>query len=389
MIFTLEALQAKHGDALLLHCGPPNAPKLIVIDGGPAGVYTRSLKKRLLQIKQSRSPNKPLPIELLMVSHIDDDHINGVLDLTDELLANQDNPPFTIKNIWHNSFEDVLGARAANLTPAAVSAAAAASASPAGLASSDFTEEATLVLASVPQGRRLRDNVNGLGITLNKWFNKDVVKAPKSGEKRVPIGDVEFLVLGPSEERVEALRKEWDLDAEKRAAKAAKGAEAAAFKDKSVFNLSSIVVLAKADGKTALLTGDARGDLVLEGLRNAGKLHDGPLHVDVFKIPHHGSIHNAAPELFQQVTADHYVISADGKHGNPDPALIEMLLKECGTERPFTVHVTNNVPAAVEALSKAPPNCAAKYRDAAADRGVADVVPHTIKLNLGTDELTF
>ena len=33
-IFTLEALQAKHGDALLLHYGDAASPRLIVIDGG-------------------------------------------------------------------------------------------------------------------------------------------------------------------------------------------------------------------------------------------------------------------------------------------------------------------------------------------------------------------
>ena len=35
MIFTLEALEAKHGDSLLLHYGTKKSPQLIVIDGGP------------------------------------------------------------------------------------------------------------------------------------------------------------------------------------------------------------------------------------------------------------------------------------------------------------------------------------------------------------------
>ena len=40
MLFTLEAVQALHGDALLLHFGKTSAPELIVIDGGPSiGVY--------------------------------------------------------------------------------------------------------------------------------------------------------------------------------------------------------------------------------------------------------------------------------------------------------------------------------------------------------------
>ena len=56
MLFTLEALQAKHGDSLILHYGKPKSPKMIVIDGGPAGVYKESLRPRLEELKTSRSP---------------------------------------------------------------------------------------------------------------------------------------------------------------------------------------------------------------------------------------------------------------------------------------------------------------------------------------------
>src|SRR6185503_13237830 len=77
MLFTLEALHAKHGDSLLLHYGKPGAPNLIVIDGGPAGVYKTSLRPRLTELKQSRSADAPLTIRMMMVSHLDDDHING------------------------------------------------------------------------------------------------------------------------------------------------------------------------------------------------------------------------------------------------------------------------------------------------------------------------
>ena len=81
MIFTLEALRAAQGDSLLLHYGPKNAPLLAVIDGGPSGVYKRWLRPRLEALRASRSPDAPLPLKLLAVSHIDGDHIQGVLDL--------------------------------------------------------------------------------------------------------------------------------------------------------------------------------------------------------------------------------------------------------------------------------------------------------------------
>ena len=111
MPFALEALKAKHGDALLLHYGKESEPKLIVIDGGPAGVFSSSLKPRLDEIKRERSPDDPLPIRMVMVSHIDDDHISGVLQLVKSLadLKELNKPlPYEIASLWCNSFDDLL-----------------------------------------------------------------------------------------------------------------------------------------------------------------------------------------------------------------------------------------------------------------------------------------
>jgi hypothetical protein len=117
--------------------------------------------------------------------------------------------------------------------------------------------------------------------------------------------------------------------------------EAADFSDESVFNLASIVVVAEAGGRTMLLTGDARGDDVREGLREAGLWREGgTLHVDLLKLPHHGSDRNVDEQFFRDVTADHYVVSGDGRHGNPEVATFEMLLAARAGGPPFTIHMT-------------------------------------------------
>ena len=112
MLFTLEALEAKKGDSLLLHFGTPTNPGLIVIDGGPAGVYKKTLKRRLEQLRASRvEADQALTIRLLMVSHLDDDHINGVLRMLnelDDLRAAHKPQPYNVLTLWHNSFDDIL-----------------------------------------------------------------------------------------------------------------------------------------------------------------------------------------------------------------------------------------------------------------------------------------
>ncbi len=80
---------------------------------------------------------------------------------------------------------------------------------------------------------------------------------------------------------------------------------------------------------------------MLEGLALAGVIDEGgSLHVDVLKIPHHGSDRNAAADFYERITADHYVYSGDGKHGNPERASFEWLLAARGEDDEYTVHLT-------------------------------------------------
>ena len=61
-VFTLEAVFAKKGDALLLHYGPWDAPKCVLIDGGPSGVYRQFLKPRLNRLREELELESDEPI---------------------------------------------------------------------------------------------------------------------------------------------------------------------------------------------------------------------------------------------------------------------------------------------------------------------------------------
>src|SRR5215204_2070898 len=106
MFFTLDVRRARKGDCLILHYGTKKQPGLGLIDGGPSGVYKPHLKPRLAEIREARGldAEATLPVDFLMVSHIDDDHINGVLELTKELLEakhSQAPLPLKINGVWH------------------------------------------------------------------------------------------------------------------------------------------------------------------------------------------------------------------------------------------------------------------------------------------------
>ncbi len=349
MFFSLDVRRAKKGDCLILHYGSKTKPGLGLIDGGPAQVYGPQLKPRLQEIRKMRrlGPDEPLPVDFLMVSHIDDDHINGILELTKELLeakAAKQQLPLKIKGVWHNTFDDIIGNNPQELTAAVTAQFGAASLN--GEPDVDGLDpDVAKVLASVSQGFRLRDDLRGLKLRINPDFNGGLVLARKKG-KAIDMGKgLKFTVVGPLNDEVVALQKDHDAFLKKKEKAKEQGTAGllAAFTDSSVANLSSVVVLAEVGKKRMLLTGDARGDKLLAGLELLGLLKkDGKstMHVDVFKVPHHGSDRNADPILFRRVTADHYVFSGNGEHGNPERETLQMLFDERGDEDDFTIHIT-------------------------------------------------
>jgi hypothetical protein len=342
VLFTLEALEARHGDALLLHFGTAGKPRLAVIDGGPAGVYRRTLKPRLEQLRARRAPDGRLEIRLVMISHMDDDHIHGVLQMLEELDDRRaDRLPidYDILGLWHNSFDDILGNETDVLTSNLKGAAAAASAGESMPADVPISRPGALLLASVKQGRQLRAHAEALSLDVNQGFSR-LVGVPEGAKgKTINLGSgLSLTVLGPNTERIDNLRKQWDAEIKKLGI-----ARQAAFVDESVFNLSSIVVVAKAGARTVLLTGDARGDDILAALKQAKLFKQGRSHFDIMKVPHHGSDRNVETDFFRAVTADHYVISGNGGQGNPEISMLNML-SEARPDDGFTVHLTNVEP---------------------------------------------
>ncbi|WP_306259012.1 ComEC/Rec2 family competence protein [Pararhizobium sp. IMCC21322] len=319
-MFRIDVLGSRHGDCLIIHYGTSIPPKRILVDGGPHKVYRPFLRPHLRNLKETEGLNKPVEFELAMVSHIDQDHIIGLIELTDEMIEEEDSTrdPARIKRFWHNSFSDLTG----GTSPAALTAtvdAIVASANVAGtppfqeLANSDG--RATEILASVNQGRKLRDNLIRLGLDGNRPFNNALVLSGKSAE--LP-GNMNLTVIGPDKERLEKLQKEWNP--------ALDPSEIAAITDNSVSNLASIVVLAEHDGKKLLLTGDARGDDIVEWLEELGlKEKNKPFPVDALKVPHHGSNNNVDPAYFRAVPAKTYIYCGDGGHDNPEPETLKMM----------------------------------------------------------------
>lgn len=349
MIFSLDIRRARKGDCLLVHYGSKGDPGLAVIDGGPSQVYQPHLRPRLQEIRKARKlgSDASLVVDLLMVSHIDDDHINGILELTKELVTAQDlkKPKLLkIRSFWHNTFDDIIGNKPDELL-AAVTASFGVAALGGNPDAEGLDPGAAMVLASIDQGFHLRNDARKLKLPLNPEFQGKLVMAASQGNNIDMGKGLKITVAGPMQTELLALQKDHDKFLKKHKDDKETTAALAAFTDTSVPNLSSLVLLAEVAGKKILLTGDARGDKILAGLELVGLLQKNEtMHVNILKVPHHGSARNLDPIFFRRITADHYVFSGNGEHGNPERETLQMLLDECGNQD-FSMHLTYPIPA--------------------------------------------
>jgi beta-lactamase superfamily II metal-dependent hydrolase len=125
----------------------------------------------------------------------------------------------------------------------------------------------------------------------------------------------------------------------------------AAGRDQSIPNLSSIMLLAEAEGKRIFLTGDGRWDHLLQGLEKSELLDpEGRLHVDVLKLPHHESVRNVSRGFFKRVTAEKYLLSANGKYGHPSPDTLRWIVEAARERGQFIEIFVTNTTAFTRAL---------------------------------------
>lgn len=346
-MFRIRAIQAEEGDCFVLEYGSAAAPRYLLVDGGPAETFDRHLGHELAAIASGGQG-----LDFALLSHVDNDHVVGLLDLFARLRADDAGDPtgasrlIRIGGLWHNSFArtiDLDGALAPRLRAVAANVAAVRSAAAA---------------QGVAEGSALRLAARALRLPINEGFPGDLVCADDAPGPIV-LGNLSLTVVGPTRANLDELRGKWEEWLAAHEAAVADGDPLVlANSDQSIPNLSSIMVLAEADGKRLLLTGDGRSDHLLQGLGQAGRLDAaGRCHVDLLKVPHHGSNRNATRTFFRKVTADTYLISANGKDDNPDAETLAWIVEEAAAAaRAIRIVVTNATPSTAGLLDSHDPD---------------------------------
>jgi hypothetical protein len=327
-------VQAAYGDCLIVEAQVGDRRAVILVDGGPTETY-RSHLRPVLDIVAGDGR-----IDLAVLSHVDNDHVDGLLAFCNDLAlaaSTGDGPRWAIGGLWHNSFARSLGS--AELAQRIRLAAGHVSELGVGL------PRLSAVLRGYAEGDQLEDVARRSRIPLNDGFAEGLVAVDDCPP--IHLAGSTIHIVGPTREILGDLREEWTEWLRRRTGPGVRDAAAAIDADRSVPNISSITMLVESGTRTILLTGDARADDVLAGLGAAGLLDgDGRRHVSILKLPHHGSARNIDEAFLRSLTADVYVISADGRYGNPDPETLTWIVETARADRrPVRIVATNETDA--------------------------------------------
>ncbi|MCP3414238.1 MBL fold metallo-hydrolase [Bradyrhizobium brasilense] len=308
----VEMIAARQGDCLWISYGPREAEHHLIVDGGPekAKVLRAAVERRM-----EADPSRRLHIDLLVVTHIDDDHIGGVLDLLEHIPDG-----LTIGEIWFNAYR--------HLVPP-----------------DKLGEE---------QAERLSELLDGLvargTLKWNTAFGGKAAVVAEGGElPRLCRQDgLVLTLLSPDQGQLIKLAGAW-----KEVLKGAEGAEAkeepkdllgrndawppdiptlarARFcEDRKEANGSSIAFLLEYGDIRVLFAADSFPGRILASL---GRLTcSKPVKLNAYKLSHHGSKKNNSSDLLRSVSCSTYLISTDGSYsGHPDAEALARVLVSGG-----------------------------------------------------------
>ena len=347
----VEVFPAGYGDAILIRCFPDQGSCNVLIDGGVRETYENHLAARLAALNSVGEK-----LDLVVVTHIDADHIGGVLELLKANGPAHAPKIIPIGEIWHNGYRH-LGLKGRSATEQEKRAVLSQIPT-----SSGSTVEPGDI--SVKQAETLASLVTEFGYAWNKSFHGEAVLA---GAKAQLNSGVTLTILSPGTDELAGLAYLWkrglvtkgvsheavlcpefeaafELEMPRVSGEADAGEgqisysdfgmvpDPSTFKeDNSAINGSSIAFVLECAGRRLVFLADAWPSVIVDQWRK--HFPDSPsTEVDLIKVSHHASRRNTSPELVETITSKFHVVSTDGsKHDHPHA---EALLRIVGSTGP-------------------------------------------------------
>jgi len=332
----IQNFEAGKGDAFLLSFGKnENKQKHIVIDMGFGTTYDTHIKNKLENLKRKI-------IDLLVITHIDSDHINGALKFIKE--NGEFHKIIKVNEVWYNSYRHLQFSKEKKKNISTEEIALLNSIIQQNIPKEE--ETGYIDISSYEQGSSFARYLYEYKYNWNTQFNNKTILVEKDIISK-KIGDINIILLSPNEKKLNELAEDWlnelentkynftisdesifddafeffnmyrkeqdsnyspisesdELDFEKLAQIESK--------DSSSTNGSSIAFIIEYDKKKLLFLGDAHEDIIYENLKNYRK-RDNNLNFDLVKLSHHGSNENISNRLLSIIESKRFLISTEG-----------------------------------------------------------------------------
>lgn len=341
----LKIYPAQNGDSFLLSVGKIH----LLIDGGYSNTYEIFIRQDLKNIANSGEA-----LSHVIVTHIDQDHISGLLRLFEQ---NKAENLIEISNVWHNSYRHINPKKEEEVTRNEKLEEVKGGA----YLKKVFDGDETTISAS--QGSSLAALLLESEYKWNSEFDGRAVAT--NNRQRVNLSDdLHLTLLSPNTEKLESLKRAWRKELVKkgylnelseawyyddafefmvakhrerpryreiRIAKSTPNitnlASQPFFEDTTAANGSSLAFIIQYKTLKLLFLGDAHPGIVVESLRSLYAPEDFPIRFDLIKTSHHGSWANNSPELYSLVDSPSYIFSTNGlSHNHPDDETIALIV---------------------------------------------------------------
>lgn len=310
----INFLRAFNGDFIWISFFENDVQRNIIIDGGNGDTYKSTsnvIGDLFIVIEKIR--NAKQVIDLLILTHFDDDHIGGIL----RWLNKDQNASNLIKKVWFNSGKEIAKKY-------------------------DSDENADLNIEIV-NGANDFYTSPGQGIAFEKYLRDNNLWEGNIIEQGAELNlfGLKFKILSPNNQNLESLLKlykkqkdyftsadEFDFQTSLKDFIEEESQLDFKFKeDKSVANGSSIAFIMEYGHKKFIFLADAHPSVIIEGLAKFNHTKENPLDAIFMKVSHHGSKYNTSKELLEVIKTDNYLISSNAtKHGLPNKRTLARII---------------------------------------------------------------
>lgn len=316
----IQVLQANHGDALILHCNKSDKRGVIVIDGGPSP--NPRFNPFVKEVENC------LPIDLMILTHFDDDHLVGIKNFIER---HQNDIPFPVKRIWANCAKHVDFDTSENL-------------------SSNKASKMADLLCAISQKSELdweAYRLEGFVDDTIAFADIDIINPRKDIFKHFIENYKEEYNIECTEENLSMLKNsnsDINIDMHELAQRGKTLGNPN--KPSELANMVSLSMLIRCDAFSILILGDSFPQEIYWSLIERGYSKEHKLQVDFIKMSHHGSANNISNDLLDIIDCDKFIISTNGSKGYKHPHREAIANVLCHPERDYShrVHFYFNYP---------------------------------------------